>query len=103
MGRTVFLIFAFTLLAFPALAGEFVVKADSVAAVNETVKAAQELPAEERDRFVRLSSIIMGMIIAEQQAKGGDEFNQDEMDARIKQLMHNKTLDDLEAFVSAQK
>lgn len=86
-----------TLLSFPVLADDFIVKADSVAAVNETMERAKKLPAEQRDRFIVASMAIMSDIIKKQQAKG--QMDQDEMDAQVKEIMHGKTLEQLEDYV----
>lgn len=93
---SVFLILTF--LCCPALADDFVVKADSEAAVQQTMERAKKLPQEERERFVSLSMAIMSDIIRKQQATG--QMDQQEMDAQIKSIMHEKTLDDLEEYVA---
>ncbi|MEM6780240.1 MAG: hypothetical protein AAF569_00080 [Pseudomonadota bacterium] len=90
----VLLVFAAT----PAYAEDFVVKADSVAAVNETMERVKQRSEEDQQRFVTVSMMIMQDIIKKQQAKG--QMDQAEMDAEIKKIMHNKTLTELEEYVA---
>lgn len=84
--------------AYPAFAEDFVVKADSVAAVNETMERVKQRSEKDQQRFVSVSIAIMQDIVKKQRATG--TMDQAEMDAEIKKIMHNKTLTELEEYVA---
>lgn len=96
MDHSILIFTALIFMAFPAIADDFIVHADSEAAVQETMHRAMKLPATERQRFVSLSQSIM-FDLMRRQAK--EQWSESEMDAELSKIMHGKTLDELEEYV----
>ena len=94
MGRKFLCVVAFLCFSFPAFADDFVVLADTADAVNDTVARVKEESPATQQRFADLSTMAMALVVEEMKQRG--EIDEEFMDQRIKELIHNKTLDEIE-------